>query len=262
MTLTDQDKTRLAQATSNARTNQTPQPSTDSEPLPQKLSEAELNAIADRKRQKLESDEQDRERRERGIAWGNLAQRLGPRYHECRIQDMECYDEKLSAAVKRVEAYALKLTENVAAGNSIVLFGPPGTGKDHMLAALMRLAILGHGMTVDWCNGMDLYGDFRDSMDSKETRESSLIKNLVSPQILAISDPIPPWGDLTQFQAATLFRIIDGRYRQKRPTWITINIERGAEAAQRMGAAVLDRFREHSLQIHCNWKSYREHIQQ
>lgn len=197
------------------------------------------------------------EHRERGGRWNELVCRIGERYRLCAISALDIYDDRQRKVIEAVEDYGSNLAERVKAGESLVFYGVPGTGKDHMVAALMRLAILAHGFTVEWKNGMDLQGDFRDSMDSKETRESALIKKLVQPDILAISDPVPPFGELTQFQAATLFRIVDGRYRQRKPTWLTMNVASGSELAGKVSEAIVDRLRHGALTLHCEWPSYR-----
>jgi DNA replication protein DnaC len=144
-------------------------------------------------------------------------------------------------------------------GVGMTLFGPKGTGKDFMLAVALRRAVLGHGMFARWFNGMDLYVQVRAGMNHYgEVSEAQLIKQLSEIPILAISDPLPPFGSLTEFQSAMLFAILDARYRAKFPTWMTINVLTGKVAADRMGSQILDRIGHSSLPLFCNWGSYRE----
>ena len=76
----------------------------------------------------------------------------------------------------------------------------------------------------------------RDSFgrDDGET-ESELIRYLTRPEILILSDPLPPAGKLTEFQTNVLFRAIDYPYSRCQPTWVTLNCSGSKEADERMG---------------------------
>lgn len=124
------------------------------------------------------------------------------------------------------------------------------------MASLLRAAI-DADLSIAWKNGMDLYGDVRDRMDTNAS-EASLIRELAKPDILAISDPVPPWGPLSQHQGATLFRIIDRRYRDGKAMMVTINAADSKESEVKVGAAIVDRLKERSMPVFCYWPSYRE----
>ena len=180
----------------------------------------------------------------------------GGRYAGCRLENFDCPTAPQLAAVKRLLQYAERLTDHVRAGDSLTLFGPVGTGKDHLLAAMMRLAVLG-GFTVAWRSGAELFGEVRDRID-QERSEASWVSALLAVDVLAISDPLPPIGSLTEFQAAMLFRVIDGRYSRSRSTWITINCRDADDAQARLTPQIVDRLRHRALSVHCNWPSYRK----
>jgi len=191
---------------------------------------------------------------------GNLAElrrRIGKRYTTCTLSNYEITSDRQQSTVRQVLEYAANIAENVKNGAGIVLYGPPGTGKDHLLAALMQLAIANHGFTVRWVNGLEVFGEVRDRIGTG-AKEESFVKDYLKPNILAVSDPIPPWGPITQFQATTLFRIIDGRYRSLKPTWVTLNVSQGGEAIERLGATIVDRLRHGSLALYFDWESYRK----
>lgn len=181
----------------------------------------------------------------------------GERYLDCTLANFEVEHEQQKIAVHRLNNYAENMVDCVRDGESIVIFGPAGTGKDHLLAAMMRAAILRYGLGVRWENGMDLFGDIRDRMDT-DRPEADLVRSLCHPDILALSDPLPPFGPLTPFQANMLFRVIDGRYSKGKPTWVTLNCASGEEAESRMGVQMVDRLRHGALTIFANWPSYRK----
>lgn len=200
---------------------------------------------------------QAEQRREREDAWERLAGQRGRRYSQCTLDGFAVTGDKQRNVVASLREYADSMRERVNGGESIVFFGPPGTGKDHLMAAMIREAIVNHGLRCLWKNGMDLYGEVRDRIGD-DRDEGSLIAAMAAPDILAISDPVPPFGEVSQFQASTMFRIIDKRYSAMKPTWVTLNVAKGVEAETRLGAAVVDRLRHGAWSIHCDWQSYRK----
>ena len=87
---------------------------------------------------------------------------------------------------------------------------------------------------------------------------TGLLKAWTAPSILSMSDPLPPFGNLTQFQMTTLFQILDFRYRHCKGTWVTLNVAKGAEADERMGKQLADRLRHGAMVLHFDWPSYRK----
>ena len=182
---------------------------------------------------------------------------MGPLYQGCTSDNYRAETPKQRNLVAALREYAANMPAEVAEGAGIVLFGGSGTGKDHLLAALARPAILKHGLSVVWKNGMDLYGEMRDRIRNDDT-ERELVASLVGPDILYLSDPLPPVGDLTPYQAAMLQRILDGRIRNRRPVWVSMNVSGSAEADRRMGPALVDRLKPGALCCCCDWPSHRK----
>ena len=125
------------------------------------------------------------------------------------------------------------------------------------MTSLAHAAIVRYDLHVRWVNGVDFYRAARDRLDSRETEEE-LIERYSRPTVLYFSDPVPPVGELTQFQAAALFAVIDRRYRDRRPTWFTLNVSDATEAERRLGTSTADRMRNDSVALRCAWPSYRK----
>lgn len=178
------------------------------------------------------------------------------RYRRCSTDNFKLTDPGHGPAVALVNGYAKDMMVHVGHGQGVIFYGPPGTGKDHLMAHLLTTAIRA-GLSAQWVNGMDLFGDARDRMTDERASERSFVDRLVSPAILAISDPAPPFGEITQYQAAMLFRIIDGRYSQGKATWITINAMNAEEAGKKIGYQTIDRLRDGATVVPCVWPSYR-----
>ena len=211
--------------------------------------------------QECELVERRRRERDKNLceAWHRLTDPMGSRYRGCRLDNYVIDDAAPTADAQRtvlaeIKKYAAEIGNRVNAGQGLLLFGPSGTGKDHLLTGLARIAV-GNELSIRWINGSTLYRTMRDGMGEVE---EELVNRCIYPKILYLSDPIPPVGSLTPFQASTLYAIIDGRYRDNKATWATMNVADGMEATQRLGSAIVDRLREGAVSLNCCWPSYRK----
>lgn len=188
-----------------------------------------------------------------------IAQR-GRRYANCRLENFDTSgngSEAKAVASRSIRGYLDNWQAHYAAGYGVTLYGPVGTGKDHFAAAICHYAI-DSGLPVEWVDGMTLFAELRRSFD-RDSRDSEtrIIDRYERAAVLCISDPLPVSGDLSDFQASSLLRIIDGRYNDLRLTIVTVNVAGGEEAKRRLTPAIYDRIRHTSLAIHCNWPSHR-----
>lgn len=220
--------------------------------LPPSLSDEELL----QREIKLAEREKERELREKYERWTEFIRARGERYATCKIDSFVADTEQSRHAVAAMTEYCRTIPERLDDGDGLILFGPKGTGKDHLMVAAAREAIRS-GRRVKWQNGMDLFGDVRDMLDGNDS-ERAFIDRLISPDVLYLSDPLPPMGKLTDFQASMLFRVIDGRYSRRRATWATINVSGRTELDERLGPQNADRLVDGALAIFCNWPSYRK----
>jgi len=192
--------------------------------------------------------------------WDHLQGLLGPHYSGCRVGNFlltsnPTWRMDQEIAVGQVESYILDLAARVAKGQSVIFLGAAGSGKDHLMVGMMRHAIW-KGHYLVWRNGVDMFREFRDAIGTA-TSEYKHILTYSKTDILAISDPLPPLGPLTAYQSTVLSQIIDSRYREHRPTWITINAASTEEMEDRMGVSIVDRLGDHAMRVKCFWPSYR-----
>lgn len=181
----------------------------------------------------------------------DLVLAAGRRYLGCTLTNFETPTNGHKQIVKALSEY---ISNDSREG--VILYGPVGTGKDHLAFAVCRAATKA-GRTVRWINGQQWFGAVRDAMDTDRS-EASLVSELARPEVLCISDPLPPVGALTQHQATMLYRLIDARYSKGLPTVCTINVSSDQEADERMGAATWDRLTHDAYKLFCNWPSYRK----
>jgi len=183
---------------------------------------------------------------------------IGERYKSCRLDNFEVSTDSQGGVVASLRRFVADLDVNLKEGCGIVLYGPPGVGKDHLLVGMAHKVVMA-GRNVKWTNGMDLFAERRDSI-RRESSEKDLLKEYERPDVLVISDPVPPWGELKEGQAEFLFRLIDWRYRRLKPIFVSANFEDADDAKTRIGSQVIDRLKHGSLCLHCNWPSYRSEL--
>lgn len=191
--------------------------------------------------------------------WERLKSDRGKRYANCTFESYECSSSDQQKAVARLREYATDSAVNIEAGKNVIVFGPKGTGKDHLLMATAYESARQSGACVAWVNGSDLFEHYRAKVSG---RKGDCIcygdyERIEKSAVLWISDPLPPSGAVSDFVQGELFGLIDKRYSDMRPVWITCNVTNATELAERIGAQVADRLRHNALAVYCNWPSYR-----
>jgi DNA replication protein DnaC len=192
----------------------------------------------------------------RGYRLERLCQTIGPRFSEATIDSYQVGTPEQARVMTAVKEYVVDIRDRVAKGGGVVLFGAAGTGKTHLLAAIAKAAIQAD-LTVEWQNGQDLFAAFRNAIDGDEC-EADIIRKLAGSDVLVLDDLLPPSGKLTEYQAGNVYRIVDARYCQCRPTMVSMNTASGLEAEHGMGSQVVDRLRHGALTLFCNWDSARK----
>lgn len=143
---------------------------------------------------------------------------------------------------------------------TLVLFGPCGTGKDHLaLAAAMHSVKLSletdTPQVLRFANGRDVFARLRDGMDAGDAERLTL-GPLQNAGLLVLSDPCGV-GTLTPWQFDVLYRLVDARYVRCLPTIVTLNAATVEAAEQQLGFKTFDRLADGAWLAACQWPSYR-----
>jgi len=195
--------------------------------------------------------------------WSNFLDLRGKRYAPCRLQNFDCADEKQRTALEVLLRYRDGIADNIQKGKNLILFGPSGTGKDHLVTGMVHAAIgsvdTSHWQArgLVWTDGPSLFARVRAEM-SDDTRGADIVDRLQECWLLVISDLVPPAGKLTDFQTEVVYRILDNRYSRVKPTFLTINVRNRAELDAGLGVAVAERLIDDAITISCDWPSYRK----
>jgi DNA replication protein DnaC len=175
-----------------------------------------------------------------------------------RFETYKAASNEQIAALHAARNYAGSLDTRILQGEGLVLFGPVGTGKDHLACAIANSALRRRDCSASWVSCMDWFGRLRDNI-ADEKSEAVEISALCRPTILILSDPLGPVeaSVLSPYQASLLYRVIDRRRRQKKLTIVTLNVHGDAEADRRLGAPVWDRLCENAWKVKCAWETFR-----
>lgn len=213
----------------------------------------EQRQAAEQRRQAFVAEQEAAAARER---IGSVVAMVGRRYADAELDSFSATLPEQASVLRHVRDYSESITDRVKSGAGLFLIGPPGTGKDHLMVAVLKAAARAK-FKVLWTDGMEMFAAARDNIDSDRT-EAAWLRRYSAPDVLAISDPVPPLGEVKEgFQLATLFSIIDRRYREMKPTLMTLNVADREEAEKRMSVNIVDRLAHGALVLRCNWPSFR-----
>ena len=201
---------------------------------------------------------------------------MGGRYVACTFDNFLLSGDRMirkrqDSAINAARAYAETINDQIKNGVNLILHGPVGTGKDHIMASIAKyIARASHDVfkrdafgslipRMRFCNGSSLYTDLRSAMHSRTETEARIIELNVAPSVLLLSDPGLPGGAvLTPYQLGALNQIVDSRYQEKRPIICTINAAGPEKLKDTLSAQVADRLLDGAIVIECKWPSYRK----
>jgi len=171
------------------------------------------------------------------------------------LKSLEEFDWSFNPSAKKNQFYELATGSFIGEHRDVLICGPPGTGKSHLVQGIgYHLIKLGH--VVRYRSIFDVVRDFLhdEAMDGHERIMASYLK----PDLLIIDD----FGmkQLPKRSGEFLFEIVMRRY-EKRSTMMTTNrpIEDWGKLLGDVptATAILDRFLHHSDIITITGKSYR-----
>jgi DNA replication protein DnaC len=223
------------------------------------------SVLEDRRRAKAEKAERDARQRDletrqrterRHAAWGALIRERGKRYENCRLSNFETTTDAQRRVVDALTEYAKHIRQRVADGVGLILLGPSGSGKDHLLIAVARCAVYAD-ISVAWTSGVRLFAEARAAIGADHGDPEEVVRQYTRAGVLMVSDMIPPSQRLTDFQAEIIYRIADHRYSNMQPTWLSVNASGPEWMETALGVPVVDRFAHGAISLACDWPSYR-----
>ncbi|WP_020615778.1 ATP-binding protein [Paenibacillus daejeonensis] len=143
---------------------------------------------------------------------------LGERFDDCRFGTFK--DRGGSDKPRRfAERYAENFPQD--GGDSLLIWGESGNGKSHLAAAVCHV-ISAKGYVPVFQSVPELLERIRGTFRSKKNETEQEIMNALRDCDLLVLDDIGS-EKVTDWVMDVMFRVIDGRYRQKKPTLFTTN---------------------------------------
>jgi DNA replication protein DnaC len=172
------------------------------------------------------------------------------RFWDCSFDNYNATTEKQRRALAKTREYVNSLDRD-----SLTLCGLPGTGKTHLACAIAN-QLLDAEKTVIYTTVLELIRGIRDTWrrDSSES-ETDVVGKYRKVKLLILDEVGVQFG--SEAEKAQLFDVLDGRYREMRPTVIVSNLN--SKALQEcLGPRIFDRLMETgSTVVLFDWESYR-----
>ena len=160
-------------------------------------------------------------------------------------------------AVDKRQIMDLANIDFIRRGESIVLIGPPGTGKTGLAIGLLREALVS-GCRGKFYNVQDLLNDLYASLADRSTPK--LLKHLSRFDILVLDEL--GYLTLNAEQSNAFFKLMAERYQAGKPTIITTNLDYpdwySLFDTKNMLDALLDRLQHRCVTIHIKGQSLRK----
>ncbi len=196
-------------------------------------------------------------RENRAMKMQRVMRRSGIRelHMNCSFDNYRVENEGQRRALTMARQYANDFEGSIA---SFVFSGRPGTGKNHLAAAIGNDLIL-RGKSVLIVTVADLMSSMKGTFSGgSDTTEERLLQDLSTVDLLVI-DEIGMQSE-SRYEKVIINQIVDRRSSSKRPTGMLSNLD-PAGMNTLLGERVMDRMRlGNSMWVRFNWESYRSRV--
>ena len=202
----------------------------------------------------IRKQEQERENRERQYRIEkNFEQcQIGPRFKAANFSNYKPQSPEAKKVLDTCAEYAFDFGK--IEGASLIFLGTPGTGKNHLAAAICN-QIIKDGHTALHTTVMKMLRRVKSTWarDAEETEQKAIL-SFSQPDLLVIDEVGVQFGSDTE--KLLLTEIINDRYERIKSTILISNLAI-PQLKDVLGDRVIDRFRDGGSVLSFKWESYR-----
>lgn len=179
---------------------------------------------------------------------------IRPLHQNCSFDNYKVESQGQMNALNLSRQYVDEFDGNIA---SFIFCGKPGTGKNHLAAAICNELLL-RGKSVLIITVADIMSAMKDTFTNRETTEEQLLNDLSNVDLLVI-DEIGVQTE-SRYEKVIINQIVDRRSSSKRPTGMLTN-HNIDEMTRLLGERVMDRMKlGNSLYVIFDWESFRSRV--
>lgn len=206
------------------------------------------------------SDKRDMEELERKRfqfrALQHDAAKIPKRFADKSFADFMVSSPAQQVALDACMEYVDNFSKHKREGRCMLLLGKVGTGKTHLATSAASVLINERMVKAIYRTVGSVIGDIKATFSDKSgDSEAHIMRELIGADLLVL-DEVGATKQ-SEFELATLFSIINGRYEQGRPMIIVSNLS-PAELNDALGVRCVDRIRENGcIGVAFEWESHR-----
>ncbi|QLG93546.1 ATP-binding protein [Pseudomonas yamanorum] len=206
------------------------------------------------------SDKRDMEELERKRFQFRMLQhdaaKIPKRFADKSFADFVVSSPAQQVALDACMDYVDNFSKHKREGRCMLLLGRVGTGKTHLATSAASTLINEHMTKAIYRTVGSVIGDIKATFSDKSgDSEAHIMRELIAADLLVL-DEVGATKQ-SEFELATLFSIINGRYEQGRPMIIVSNLS-PSELNDALGVRCVDRIRENGcIGVAFEWESQR-----
>jgi DNA replication protein DnaC len=175
-----------------------------------------------------------------------------------RFEDYRATTREQRIALLTATDYAERFAVHGAEGRCLLFAGQPGTGKTHLALAILK-RVIADGRSGRYVRAFELIEAIRATWrKDADRREADALADYTSVDLLVLDEVGVQYG--TEGEVVELFKVLDTRYLDLKPTVIIGNVDRD-DLQRYLGERAVDRLRESGGKfIAFDWPSERPAI--
>ncbi|WP_054178260.1 DNA replication protein DnaC [Trabulsiella odontotermitis] len=179
---------------------------------------------------------------------------IRPLHQNCSFDNYTVECQGQLDALNLARQYVEEFNDSIS---SFIFSGKPGTGKNHLAAAICNELLL-RGKSVLIITVADIMSAMKGTFGNRDVSEEQLLSDLSNVDLLVI-DEIGMQNE-SRYEQVIINQIVDRRSSSKRPTGMLSN-HNSQEMTRLLGERVMDRMRlGNSLFVTFDWPSFRPRV--